>query len=122
VRQVPGVSSKTQTAIRRIEWEAPWLSPGETAEALIRYREFVYQPERLDPGLCPACPGCDPLYGRDVLEQVLHLLPPRAMADLQRVMAPLDHTFERRTVHDPFIGRVSEWAAERWWRQRFLEL
>ncbi|EFL10221.1 MULTISPECIES: hypothetical protein [Actinomycetes] len=89
--------------------------------ALDRYRRFLRQPGRWLYVPWPDCPCGDPVEARDELEAALRALPPRARADLRRVLAPLDAEFRRRTLPDPAASSLSRWHAEAWWRQRLHE-
>ncbi|MFE1317998.1 hypothetical protein [Kitasatospora phosalacinea] len=112
-------------AIHRAERHSDdyYVYPGATDRALRRYRAFT-----LPPGRRPRCPqdaqcscrGCsfdDVRHARDVLDEVLRALPPRARAELGRRVAVLDAAYLRCTLPDPFADR-RQWRADRWWRRR----
>ncbi|MFF7239049.1 hypothetical protein [Streptomyces collinus] len=52
-----------------------------------------------------------------MVEEVLHLLPVRARAELKRHVAFLDTAYLKRTLPDPFACE-RQWQPERWWRRR----
>lgn len=107
---VRGLSARTSLAIHRVE-HGPGgylLFSGATERALHRYRTFVQTPGRslLYPrtAVCPACPGCgldDVRHARDVLDETLRLLPPRARSELGRAVRALDDRYRSRTLPDP---------------------
>ncbi|GJF30463.1 hypothetical protein KNE206_31630 [Kitasatospora sp. NE20-6] len=103
-----------------------YLHPGATDWALRRYREFLSPPGRrpLYPREAPcSCPGCsfdDVRHARDVLDEILRELPVRARAELLRLLRPLDTTFRRRTLPDPFTHR-RHWRTEFWWYRRLAD-
>ncbi|WP_051896949.1 hypothetical protein [Kibdelosporangium aridum] len=86
--------------------------------ALRRYQEFLSPPRRWPlypvPDDCP-CPSCcldDVRNARDVLEDALAQLPPRARAELRRRVMALDKEYRRRTLPDLWSDQES------WWRRR----
>ncbi|MEU5536501.1 hypothetical protein [Streptomyces sp. NPDC020362] len=120
--RVPGLSARTSLAVHRAERLSPgfWYPRGATDTALRRYRAFLHPPGRRPryprASYCAACPGCaldDVREARDALAEILPLLPPRARAELQRVLTPLDRRFLRRTLPDPLAG-----PAAPWWHRR----
>ncbi|RSM86114.1 hypothetical protein DMH04_15220 [Kibdelosporangium aridum] len=86
--------------------------------ALLRYREFLSPPRQWPlypmPDVC-SCPSCrldDVRNARDVLEDALEQLPPRARAELRRRVMALDKEYRRRTLPDLWSDQ------ETWWRRR----
>jgi hypothetical protein len=121
---VHGLSARTSLAIHVAEVLARdyYLFPGATRHALRRYREFLTpagrRPRYPQDGVC-SCRHCsfdDVRHARDVLDQVMALLPTRARAELRRRVAPLDAAFLARTLPDPFADR--RWGSDVWWRRR----
>ncbi|WP_316520732.1 hypothetical protein [Kitasatospora brasiliensis] len=123
--RIHGLSARAALAVLRTERLNPGylIHPGDTDRALRRYREFLHPPGRRP--LYPqeaecSCSGCsfdDVRHARDVLEEILPILPPRARAELVRVLRPLDAALLRRTLPDPFTHRRS-WRTEFWWYRR----
>ncbi|MFE2100614.1 hypothetical protein [Streptomyces sp. PTD9-10] len=120
--RIPGLSGRTSLAIHRAERLSPgrWFSPGATETALRRYRAFLHPPGRRPryprESYCAGCPGCaldDVREARDALAEILPLLPPRARAELQRTLTPLDHRYLRLTLPDPLAT-----PTEPWWHRR----
>ncbi|MEU8658542.1 hypothetical protein [Actinoplanes philippinensis] len=111
------MSSLTRAAIRRVEVEHYW--PDAVWESLERYKLLLRSPGRYLDGDASCSPGIEPEDGRDLIASVLTLLPGGARRDLERVIAPLDEDFVRRTVPSLSWG---DWAAGRWWYQRDREL
>ncbi|MFE7709575.1 hypothetical protein ACFU6I_28140 [Streptomyces sp. NPDC057486] len=96
--------------------------PGVTAAAVRRCHSFFGLPGRtLHPGLADChCRGCsldDVTLARDVLDDVLALLPPRPQAELRRLVARNDRKPFRRTLLDP-PAPGHPWRREAWWRMR----
>lgn len=93
----------------------------DVAKAFHQYREFLDQPGRwlyLPPGYLPVWHVVE---ARDQLEWALRALPPRPRRELRRVVARLDHEFERRTLPDP-DARVVYWCGrDAWWWRRLTE-
>lgn len=96
VRQIPGISRRTRSAIHRIK--ARHLGRGTIAEALYRYERFLHQPGRYLYVPRADCPCCNPTHARDVLADALRKLPPPARAGFRRILTPLDEEFLRRTL------------------------
>ncbi|MGW3655828.1 hypothetical protein ACWD6R_08985 [Streptomyces sp. NPDC005151] len=121
------LSLSAGTAIRRVEHEndAYTVFPGATAVALRRCHSFFGLPGRtLYPSLadCP-CRGCsldDVTLARDVLGDVLALLPPRPQAEPGRLVARIDRELLRRTLPDP-RAPGHPWRRETWWRMRLYD-
>lgn len=120
IRQIPGISRRTQSAVHRIE--AQHLGPGVVADALYQYERFLQQPGRYLYLPWCECPCCDPTDARDILDDALRRLPPAARAALGRIVAQLDGEFLRRTLPDPRAASVSPWHAAAWWRRRSREI
>lgn len=59
----------------------------------------------------------DVRHARDVLDEVMRRLPPRARTEPARRVAPLDAAYLARTLPDPF-ARERQWRAALWWRRR----
>lgn len=128
---VHGLSAATSLAIFRVEQALReyYVFVGATRRALTEYRMFISRRGPLYPLTvecdCSGCPLTDSVvHARDVLERVLDHLPPRAKAELARVVRRLDVEFERRTLPDPFArphfwNRVArEEQPQRWWHGR----
>jgi hypothetical protein len=112
-------------AIHRVERRLDdyYLYAGATERALRRYRAFLHPPGRRPryprEAMC-SCRGCsfdDVRHARDLLDQVLRQLPPRARGELISRVAPLDAAYRARTLPDPF-ARERQWRPELWWRRR----
>ncbi|GAA3476722.1 hypothetical protein [Streptomyces yanii] len=121
------LSLSVDAAIRRVEHESDGYTvfPGATAAALRRCHSFFGLPGRtLYPGLadcpCRGCPLDDVTLARDVLDDVLALLPPRAQAEPGRLVALIDRELFRRTLPDP-RAPGHPWLREAWWRMRSYE-
>ncbi|MFE7326423.1 hypothetical protein ACFU8W_15810 [Streptomyces sp. NPDC057565] len=118
------LSLSADAAIRRVEHESDGYTvfPGATAAAPHRCHSFFGLPGRtLYPGLadCP-CRGCsldDVTLARDVLDDVLALLPPRPQAEPGRLVALIDRELFRRPLPDP-RAPGHPWRREAWWRMR----
>jgi hypothetical protein len=99
------------------------LCPGATEYALRRYREFLRPPgtrplyPRLAECWCTWHAFEDVRHARDVLDELLTRLPPRAAAELARLVRPLDTAYARRTLPDPFADR-RPWHGDCWWYRR----
>lgn len=117
LRRIAGVSSLTRAAIRRVEDEH--YRPDAVWNALERYKLLLRRPGRYLDGDAMCSPGLEPEDGRDLIASVLARLPRGARRDLERLIAPLDKDFMRRTV--PSLS-WTDWAAGRWWYQRDREL
>ncbi|GAA3449600.1 hypothetical protein GCM10018962_14330 [Dactylosporangium matsuzakiense] len=116
-RRIAGVSSLTRAAIRRVEDECYW--PNAVWSSLEQYKLLLRQPGRYLNGDESSSPGIEAEDGRDLIASVLTRLPRGARRDLERLIAPLDKDFVRRTV--PRLS-WTDWAAGRWWYQRDREL
>lgn len=126
--RIYGLSVPTSLVIHRAERlsEDYYVFPGATALALRRYQAFLRPPGRrpLYPqeAFC-SCRGCsfaDVRHARDVLEEVLHMLPTRSRAELKHLVASLDAVYLERTLPDPFADR-RQWRADLWWHRRLTE-
>ncbi|MFJ1702499.1 hypothetical protein [Kitasatospora sp. NPDC088346] len=123
--RIHGLSAGTSLAIHRAERRGgSWfVHPGATDQALRRYRAFLSPPGNrpLYPAEAACSCGCcsfdDVRHARDVLEEILRDLPPRARGELGRALRPLDAEFLRRTLPDPFTHRRA-WRTEFWWYRR----
>ncbi|MET0235101.1 MAG: hypothetical protein ABW224_10720 [Kibdelosporangium sp.] len=122
--RIHGLSSRTSTAIRQAETldTDVYLYSGATDLALRRYRAFLrpagHRPLYPRNAECPA-PDCsldDVRHARDLLDEILRLLPCRARAELGRQVAALDAVYLTRTLPDPFADR--QWKSDHWWRRR----
>ncbi|MFD0355881.1 hypothetical protein ACFVHW_19415 [Streptomyces sp. NPDC127110] len=125
--RIHGLSAGTSLAVHRAErLSDDFLYPGATARALRCYQEFLAVPGRRP--LYPqeaecSCSGCafdDVRHARDVLEEVSQELRPRARAELLRLLRPLDATFFRRTLPDPFTHRRTR-RVDFWWYRRLAD-
>jgi hypothetical protein len=118
-RQIPplkirGLSDRTAWAVHLAESADKdyYLSPGATARALDRYREFLGTPKRRplkqEENVCN-CRGCafdDVTLAREVLEHVIQVVPGRARAELRGTVAGMDAEYRERTVLNPFPRKV----------------
>jgi len=102
--------------------EQDWLWAGSVAAALAECRRYLGQPGRYLPAPETACPCCDPLIARDLLDDVLRWLPRGARVDLQRVVSRLDDEFERRSVPGSECWLPGSLEPGGWWRQHLLGL
>ena len=119
IRPIDGISSRTRFAIDRMESQHLWRNA--VADALIRYRNLLRRPGRyLYISWSAGCPICEDHEARDVLDEALRRLPPRARADLAGLVTPLDEEFLHRTLPDPLAHR-DPWRASAWWRQRISQ-
>jgi hypothetical protein len=101
--------------------ESQHLRRNAVADALIRYRNLLRRPGRyLYISWSAGCPICEDHEARDVLDEALRRLPPRARADLAGLVTPLDEEFLHRTLPDPLAHR-DPWRASAWWRQRISQ-
>ena len=116
MRRIRGLSLLTRIAIQRVEDERYW--PNAVADSLEQYRLLLRQPGRYLSGDVSISPGIEPEDAHNLIESVLRHLPRGARVDLERLIAPLDEEFLRRTVPSLWW---SEWAG-RWWYQRTREL
>lgn len=107
----------TRAAIRRVEDEHYW--PDAVWKSLELYRMLLRRPGRYLNGDASVSPGIEPEDGRDLIASVLDRLPRGARRDLERLIAPLDKDFLRRTV--PSQPRP-DWSAGLWWYERDREL
>lgn len=110
--QIPGLSMRTQSAIRRIE--ARGLGAGTVADALHTYHLFLRRPGKILYLPTRECPCCDPSEARDTLARALSGLPRDAAAELRRIVEELDERFLERTLPDP----AAAGSADAWWRRR----
>ncbi|MGW0839157.1 hypothetical protein ACWD26_03165 [Streptomyces sp. NPDC002787] len=123
--RIHGLSARTSTAVHRFEaLSTGYVFPGVTARALRRYRDFLGPPGRrprypfLSDCGCRGCSLDDVRHVRDVLGMVLRRLPPRAHAELARLVASLDAVYLERTLPDPFVDTRREWRpGVRWYRR-----
>ncbi|WP_030671020.1 hypothetical protein [Streptomyces cellulosae] len=124
--RIHGLSARTSLAIHRYEALSAddYVFPGATAYALRRYRAFLSPPGRgirypyLDDCDCPGCSLRDVRHARDLLGTALRNLPPRARAELARLVAALDAVYLARTLPDPFVPARREWRPHVWWYRR----
>ncbi|MET8450728.1 hypothetical protein [Streptomyces sp. NPDC005209] len=125
--RIPGLSARTSLAIHRVESASNGflIRVGATDEALRRYRAFLSRPglRTLYPreAFCPSCPGCaldDVRHARDVLAEILPLLPPRARGELRRALLTLDRHYRTRTLPDPLAAARGEAP---WWHGRLAD-
>ncbi|MEV0644580.1 hypothetical protein AB0I28_04905 [Phytomonospora sp. NPDC050363] len=117
--QISGISRLTQTAIHRLE--ALRLRQGAVADALDDYRRFLKRTGKILYLPKDEPPACDPVDARDILGEALRHLPPRARAELGRIVGPLDRDFLHRTLPDPHASSRSRWHASAWWRRRLSD-
>lgn len=111
---VDGLTARAVSQIQALE--SSRLGPGSVARALAQWKQTVHRrdvPALLDDIGSHACPCCDPTEAREVLDQALTRLEPRARRELRAVVERLDDLFRDRTIHDP--QAPPEWP---WWRQR----
>ncbi|QFZ18277.1 hypothetical protein [Saccharothrix syringae] len=92
-----------------------------TGRAFEGYRRFLRRPGRWLHVPFHDCPCCDPVHARDELELALIRLPPRARAELRRLVEPLDAEFRRRTLPDPLAVGGDFWLSRAWWHRRLRE-
>ncbi|MEU1350082.1 hypothetical protein ABZ438_29515 [Streptomyces sp. NPDC005786] len=125
--RISSLSLATSAAIRRVEYESDLyeVHPGATQVALYRYRRFLARPGRtLYPSLAQcSCRGCaldDVTHVRDVLAEVLVLLPGRPRAELARLVTRLDRRLLRRTLPCPHAA-AHPWRSRAWWRMRLYD-
>lgn len=125
--RIGSLSFATSAAIRRVEYAHEFyeVHPGATEIALIRYRRFLARRGRvLYPSLAQcSCRGCsldDVTHVRDVLAEVLALLPDRPRAELSRLVTRLDRALLRRTLPSPHAA-AHPWRSEAWWRMRLYD-
>ncbi|MGW0928056.1 hypothetical protein [Streptomyces sp. NPDC002644] len=126
--RIHGLSGRTSLAVHRAERLSDdyYVFPGATEVALRRCREFLRTPGRkpLYPQdtfcTCRGCSLADVRHARDVLEEVLRMLPHRPRAELRRQVARFDARFRERTLPDPFAGR-RPWEPDVWWYHRLTE-
>ena len=124
--RIHGLSTRTSLAIHTYEAldRDYYIFPGATDRALRRYRDFLSPPGHrprypyLDDCGCRGCSFRDVRHARDVLDTVLQELPPRARAELGRLIASLDAVYLTRTLPDPFVDTRREWRPEVWWYRR----
>jgi hypothetical protein len=126
LRSIAGLSRRADSQIRLLERSASHYDvfPGATELALRRYREFTNRPGRRPLYPQPADCGCrydsfdDVRHARDVLDEVLQRLPPRARGELGRQVAALDARYLARTLPDPFADERRPWSGGAWWHGR----
>ncbi|GAA2891009.1 hypothetical protein Acy02nite_74360 [Actinoplanes cyaneus] len=112
---VEGLSSRANAEVARLQHRRPDI---DVRQALAGYRRTARQPRRwLDFGDHYGLAD-DLCEQRDMLEAAIRMLPGPAKGELQRLVAPLDEMFLRRTVPDPCLGQAGGWHAEAWWRRR----
>ncbi|WP_149826370.1 hypothetical protein [Streptomyces tailanensis] len=120
--RVHGLSARTSLAVHRYEALSTdyYVFPGVTDSALRRYRAFLRPPGRrprypfLDDCTCRGCSLRDVRHARAMLDTVLRDLPPRARAELRRLVAPLDVGYLARTLPDPLADALRD----PWWYRR----
>ncbi|MFD5365801.1 hypothetical protein [Streptomyces sp. NPDC127103] len=126
--RIHGLSARTSNAIHRVEELAPsYLYPGAVDRALRRYEAFLAPPGRRP--LYPQDPDCgcvghsldDVRHARDLLEEALAHLLPRARAELGRRIASLDRVYLKRTLPDPLADR-RPWKGDVWWYRRLYRV
>lgn len=111
---IDGLSAGSMREIEKIERADQW--PGAIAGALARWRRTVHRPDlaaRLQEEERNPCPCCDPFTDRDLLDEVLRRLNPRARRELSAKIQPLDDHYQRRTF--PTWHPRGDLP---WWRQR----
>ncbi|UUU34407.1 hypothetical protein JIX56_33730 [Streptomyces sp. CA-210063] len=124
--RIHGLSAGTSLAVHRYEALSTdyYVFPGVTAVALRRYRAFLGPPGRrprypfLDDCSCRGCSLRDVRHARDMLGTALRNLPPRARAELGRLVASLDAVYLERTLPDPFVHVRRGWRPHVWWYRR----
>ncbi|WP_405612483.1 hypothetical protein [Streptomyces sp. NBC_00076] len=124
--RIHGLSARTSLAIHRYEALSAdyYVFPGVTDAALRRYRAFLSPPGRgirypyLDDCDCRGCFLRDVRHARDMLGTALRNLPPRARAELGRLVDALDADYLARTLPDPFVLDRREWRPHVWWYRR----
>jgi hypothetical protein len=111
---VDGLTARSVSQIQFLERSR--LGPGSVARALTEWKRTV---RRRDVSVLfeeiaqHGCPCCDPTEAREVLQQTLSLLEPRARRELWAIVEPLDELFRSRTIHDPH-----SLPGQPWWLQR----
>ncbi|MCT9082811.1 hypothetical protein [Streptomyces fulvoviolaceus] len=124
--RIHGLSARTSLAIHRYEALSGdyYVFPGVTDRALRRYRAFLSPPGRrprypyLDDCSCRGCSLLDVRHARDTLDTAVRNLPPRARAELGRLVASLDADYLARTLPDPFVDARRKWRPRVWWYRR----
>jgi hypothetical protein len=114
VSLIDGLAAGSMREIEKMERAEQW--PGATADALARWRRTVHRPDltvRLQEEERRLCPCCDLFGDRDLLDEVLGKLGPRARRELSAKIQPLDDLYQRRTIPAPHSS-----ANRPWWRQR----
>jgi hypothetical protein len=92
------------------EFERRRHHPGAVAEALASWSARVHgTSRRLAVTPCVCCTG-EPVE-RDVLEEALRVLPPRARTELRPLVARLDALYWKRAVPGPAAESVRWWGA-----------
>ncbi|GHH84615.1 hypothetical protein [Streptomyces capitiformicae] len=127
--RVHGLSARTSLAIHRYEALSTdyYVFPGVTDHALRRYRAFLRPPGRrprypyADGCSCRGCELRDVRHARAMLDAAVRNLPPRARAELGRLVAALDAVYLARTLPDPFADARREWRPHHVWWYRRLE-
>ncbi|MFC0108093.1 hypothetical protein [Kibdelosporangium aridum] len=124
--RIPGLSARASLEIFRAENRFPvWeVHVGSTRFALRRYRAFLaaqWQTPLMSIELsCPGCSLFDVRHARNALEGVLGELPPRARAELGRLVRALDKRYIRCTQPDPFPERLDQ-HEDGWWFRRLVQ-
>ncbi|MFG2131491.1 hypothetical protein ACGFNV_27235 [Streptomyces sp. NPDC048751] len=124
--RIHGLSARTSLAVHRYEALSRDhdVFPGVTDRSLRRYRAFLSPPGNrprypyLEECGCRGCSFDDVRHARDALDTVLQELPPRARAELGRLIASLDAVYLTRTLPDPFVDSRRVWRPEVWWYRR----
>jgi len=111
------VDGLTARAVSQIQvLERSLLGPGSVARALAQWKQTVHRRDvsaLLEEVVWHGCPCCDPTEAREVLQQALALLEPRARRELRAIVEPLDNFFRDRTIQDPQAS-----PEQPWWHQR----
>ncbi|MCD7437461.1 hypothetical protein K4B79_04420 [Streptomyces lincolnensis] len=124
--RIHGLSAATSLAVHRYEALSDdyYVFPGVIAYALRRYRDFLGPPGRrprypyLDDCDCRSCSFRDVRHARDALDVAVRELPPRARAELGRVVAALDRSYLARTLPDPLAHTRRRRGTDGWWYRR----
>ena len=88
---VPGIPGVAAAEIRRLD-----AAGSSVARSLVAWGRYVHGPLR-DLADQAACPCCDPLEPRRVLEEALAALSLRSRRALRAKIEPLDEIYQRRT-------------------------
>ncbi|MBR8742815.1 hypothetical protein [Nocardiopsis sp. MG754419] len=120
---IRGLSARTCHAVHQVEVRSrePSLFRGATVLALRAYARFPSprgRPLYPRPAPCPSpcCAFDDVRHARDVLNHVLHRLPPRPRAELGRLLEAWDARYLRSTLPDPFASPEAPW-----WHRRLAD-